>query len=90
MVADSDDVRLIEVHFRAGARNEPHTHTSDQVLVITEGTGIVAAGADEHEVHVGDVAFIPAGEVHWHGAKAGNDMTHLAINGGVSETEIVD
>ena len=30
------------VNFGTGARNYFHTHTSDQVLLITEGTGIVA------------------------------------------------
>ncbi|MBU6423401.1 MAG: cupin domain-containing protein [Chloroflexi bacterium] len=89
VVDGSDDLRLIEVHFRSGARNKPHTHTTDQILVVTEGTGIVAAGSDEREVRPGDVAFIPAGEVHWHGATAGSDMTHVAINGGISETETV-
>ena len=32
-------------------------------------------------VSAGDVAYIPAGERHWHGAKAGSDMTHLAVLG---------
>ncbi len=90
VVGGSTDLRLIEVRFASGARNQPHTHTTDQILVVTEGTGIVAAGSDEREVHPGDVAFIPAGEVHWHGAKEGHDMTHLAITGGTSKTVIVD
>src|SRR6266536_2503482 len=74
------DLRLIEVHFIDGARNRMHTHTTDQILVITEGAAIVATRSEEHELGPGDVAFIPAGEEHWHGAKAGGDMTHLAIN----------
>ncbi len=86
---EGTDLRLIEVHFVAGGRNKPHTHTTDQILVITEGTGIVAAGPDEREVRAGDVAFIPAGEVHWHGAKEGHDMTHFAMNGRTSKTTIV-
>ncbi|MDE3112987.1 MAG: cupin domain-containing protein [Chloroflexota bacterium] len=88
VVDGGKDLRLIEVHFKSGARNKPHTHTTDQILVVTEGTGIVGAGGDEREVRPGDVAFIPAGEVHWHGAKEGHDMTHLAINGGTSQTTI--
>lgn len=90
VVDGSNDLRLIEVHFKGGARNKPHTHTTDQILVVTEGTGIVAAGADEREVRPGDVAFIPAGEVHWHGAKPGHAMTHYAINGASSATTIVE
>jgi quercetin dioxygenase-like cupin family protein len=56
--------------------------------VITEGEGIVATATAEHEVGPGDVAFIPAGERHWHGAKPGSDMTHLAMNGASSKTTI--
>jgi quercetin dioxygenase-like cupin family protein len=88
LVGDGKDLRIIEVHFKGGARNRRHTHTTDQLLIVTDGTGIVAAGTEEHEVHPGDIAFIPSGEVHWHGAKPGHDMTHLAINGGTSETSI--
>ncbi|TAK36614.1 MAG: cupin domain-containing protein [Lysobacteraceae bacterium] len=84
------DLRLIEVHYKDGGRNRLHTHTTDQILVITEGEGIVATSAEEHRVGVGDVAYIPAGEQHWHGAQPGKDMTHLAINGGASKTTIVD
>ena len=84
------DLRLIEVHYRDGGRNRLHTHTTDQILVITEGEGIVATADHENEVSAGDVAYIPAGEKHWHGARPGRSMTHLAINGGTSKTTIVD
>lgn len=86
----SRDLRLIEVHFRDGARNKLHAHTTDQLLVITEGEGIVATRTERHDVRPGDVAFIPAGEEHWHGASPGHDMTHLAINGATSKTSITE
>ncbi len=84
------DLRVVEVHFKGGARNRLHTHTTDQVLLITEGEGIVATRTEEREVVPGDVAYVPAGEEHWHGARPGRDMTHLAINGGASETTITE
>ena len=37
---------------------------------------------------VGDVAFIPAGEPHWHGAKPGHDLTHWSMTG-QAQTRIV-
>ena len=86
----SRDLRLIEVHFRDGARNRMHVHTTDQILVITEGTAMVGTRSEDHELAAGDVAFIPAGEEHWHGAKQGHDMTHLAINGHGSETHVTE
>ena len=74
-------LRLTEVTFRAGARNKLHTHTTDQILIVTAGEGIVATEHEEQPVRAGDVAYIPAGERHWHGAKPGADMTHLAVLG---------
>ena len=85
----SRDLRLVEVTFKRGARNRLHTHTTDQILVITEGTGIVATREERYQVAAGDVAFIPAGEPHWHGAAPGADMTHWAITG-QSKTTIVE
>ena len=85
----SRDLRLIEVSFKRGARTKLHVHTTDQILVITEGLGIVATRDEQHEVAVGDVAHIPAGEAHWHGARPGADMTHWSMTG-QSKTTIVD
>ncbi len=87
---ESRDLRLIEVHFKDGARNRLHVHSTDQILVITEGSGIVATRHEEHAVEAGDVAFIPAGEPHWHGARPGRDLTHWAINGGSTKTSIAE
>jgi quercetin dioxygenase-like cupin family protein len=72
---------LIEHTFRDGARNRLHTHTTDQILIVTAGEGIVATEHEERTVRAGDVAYIPAGERHWHGAKPGMDMTHFAVLG---------
>jgi len=77
---DSQQVRVNVVTFQDGAVNKFHRHTFDQVLVITEGEGIVqAAGQPERRVTVGDVIFIPAGEEHWHGAALGQTMSHLTV-----------
>ena len=76
----SDHLSVAMVSFQTGGRNTLHAHTSDQVLIITEVTGIVATETDEQEVGVGDVIFIPAGEQHWHGAKPDTSMAHLAIS----------
>ncbi|HET8568147.1 MAG TPA: cupin domain-containing protein [Candidatus Limnocylindria bacterium] len=77
----SRDLRLLEVTFKNGARNKLHTHTTDQILVFTEGDGIVATEREERNVRAGHVAFIPAGEPHWHGAQPGRDATHWSITG---------
>ena len=67
------------VNFSRGSRNKFHAHTSDQILVITSGIGIVATEQEEREVSVGDVVHIPAGEKHWHGARKESYMSHVTI-----------
>lgn len=67
------------VRFIAGAKNRWHVHTRDQVLYFVEGRGIVATRTEEQHLEAGDVATIPAGIEHWHGAEPGSDMAHLSI-----------
>ena len=78
---ESRDLRLSEVHFKSGAVNKPHVHTTDQILVVTEGEGFVATDAERNDLSLGDIALIPANTKHWHGARPGNDMTHWSILG---------
>ena len=77
----SASFRMTEITFRDGARNKLHVHESDQLLLVTAGMGIVATEQEEHELASGDLALIPAGERHWHGARPGQDMTHWSILG---------
>lgn len=89
LIEDSSrDIGLMEVHFNDGARNKRHTHTTDSLMVITGGEGIVVTVGERREVTPGDVVFIPAGEEHWHGARPGKDMTHLVMYGATLKTEI--
>jgi quercetin dioxygenase-like cupin family protein len=76
---DAELLRVTAVTFRHGARNKLHRHTCDQVLVVTDGRGIVATEAEELHVGPGEVILIPAGEPHWHGAEPDADFTHLSI-----------
>ena len=74
------------VNFGVGARNYFHTHTSDQVLLITEGSGIVATESEEQAVSQGDVVHVPAGEKHWHGATKDTSMSHITVTSIDSKT----
>src|ERR1700710_2883492 len=58
------------VNFSQGCSTGWHTHHCDQVLIATSGSGRVPTADEQHEINVGDVAHIKAGERHWHGAKA--------------------
>ncbi|MFN8525659.1 MAG: cupin domain-containing protein [Chloroflexota bacterium] len=77
--AEMQSVNFGIVSFSAGSRNKFHSHTSDQILIVTEGTGVVATEKEEATVNAGDVILIPAGENHWHGAPGSTPMTHITI-----------
>ncbi|HEV8634827.1 MAG TPA: cupin domain-containing protein [Chloroflexota bacterium] len=77
---DSGQLRIGVVTFQDGAVNKFHRHTFDQVLVVTEGEGIVQVnGEPERRITAGDIIFVPAGEVHWHGAAPGRTMSHVTV-----------
>jgi len=68
-----------QVNFGRGVRNKFHSHSIEQVLIVTEGKGIVATDKEEVTVSPGDVIFIPAGEKHWHGAAKGATFSHIYV-----------
>lgn len=68
------------VNFEAGARSAWHTHPKGQLLVITEGSGLVQEwGKPVRKIQKGDVVWTPANVKHWHGASSETSMTHLAV-----------
>lgn len=83
---DSTNFNFSVVNFPAGVRNKMHRHTSDQILIVTSGTGVVAINGEERTVSAGDVILIPAGEEHWHGAPGETEMAHITIQAKGSET----
>lgn len=77
--SEAELLRLARIAFEPGARTRLHTHSFDQVLVIVEGSGILATEQQENGVEAGDVVLVPAGERHWHGATASTSMAHLSV-----------
>jgi quercetin dioxygenase-like cupin family protein len=77
--AESDSFIFSIVNFSAGSRNKFHQHTSDQILIVTEGTGVVANDTEQRTITAGDVVLIPAGENHWHGAPGNTSMSHITV-----------
>jgi quercetin dioxygenase-like cupin family protein len=82
----SNYFNLAVVNFSAGARNKMHTHSSDQVLFVTAGKGIIATEAHQEVIGVGDVVHIPAEEKHWHGATSDSSFSHIALTAKGSTT----
>ena len=83
----SDNFRCNVVNFSRGATTGWHVHDSDQILVVTGGSGIVANENEQREITVGDVVQIRAGERHWHGSKPDTTLSHITITaaGGTSK-----
>lgn len=75
----SKNFHLRKVNFARGVRNKFHTHTTEQILIVTEGKGIVATDKEEIMVTPGDVIFVPAGEKHWHGATKDSAFSHIYV-----------
>lgn len=68
-----------QVNFDRGIRNRFHTHSIEQILIVTEGKGIVATEQEEIIVVPGDIIFIPPDEKHWHGATKDSAFSHLYV-----------
>jgi quercetin dioxygenase-like cupin family protein len=82
----SRDLLITKVNFGPGVRNKFHTHSLEQVLIVTKGKGIVATEKERITVVPGDVIFIPPGEKHWHGAAQGSKFSHLYVMSPGSKT----
>jgi quercetin dioxygenase-like cupin family protein len=75
----SENFLIRQVNFSKGVRNKFHSHSSEQILIVTEGEGIVATDKEEITVRPGDIIYIPAGEKHWHGATKESTFSHIYV-----------
>jgi quercetin dioxygenase-like cupin family protein len=73
------ELQFMVVNFGPGIRNHWHLHSTEQILYVTEGKGIVATEKEQVVVGPGAVIFIPPGEKHWHGATKESSFTHISI-----------
>ena len=68
------------VTFTPGARTNWHSHKTRQILVATQGTGMVQVrGMPARVLRAGDVAEVPPDVVHWHGSIAGHLFAHISF-----------
>ncbi|MDO8530643.1 MAG: cupin domain-containing protein [Dehalococcoidia bacterium] len=79
LVPESTDFSIAIINFGKGIRNKFHTHSSDQVLLVTEGTGYVVTDQEKRKVNVGDIILVTAGEKHWHGAGPESAFSHITL-----------
>jgi len=76
------DFKVAIASFPRGVRSRVHVHEFDQVHLVLSGKGIIADEEREVLFTEGMLAFIPAGERHWHGATPDSEFSHLSIMGG--------
>jgi quercetin dioxygenase-like cupin family protein len=81
--------RVALVAFSPNSRTTWHRHSSDQVLLIVQGRGVVATDEGQSRVEAGDLVLIPAGERHWHGGTVDEGMRHISVLG-PGETEVLE
>jgi quercetin dioxygenase-like cupin family protein len=68
------------VRFTPGARTNWHSHANGQLLICTDGIGLVVSREGTAiRLRAGDTVWTPAGEEHWHGATTETMMCHYAI-----------
>lgn len=81
--SEPSPLNVASVHFAPGARTAWHSHDGGQVLLVTDGRGLIQTrGEDMVDVRPGQVISTPDGEEHWHGAAPDHLMTHLSITQG--------
>jgi quercetin dioxygenase-like cupin family protein len=84
VLRNETETRASVVRFWPGARTGWHTHAGDQLLLIIDGKGLIVSREAVIAARPGMVVRVPAGESHWHGARAETEMSHLAISTGAS------
>lgn len=71
---------ISNVTFEPGCRNNWHSHSGGQILIVVGGNGYYQVkGEPAHMLLSGDVVEIPANVIHWHGATPESWFSHLAI-----------
>ncbi len=90
-IAEMDSqLRVLHVHFEAGARTRPHFHKGAQILWFLEGVGEVASPDKVISCRPGEIVRIDPYVEHWHGAAGTGSTSHLAVTVGETVWEKED
>ncbi|MFC1910773.1 cupin domain-containing protein [Chloroflexota bacterium] len=85
MPEDTGGQGVVMTKFTMGGKLSFHTHSGEQILFFTKGKGMVATRDKEYIVTTGTTVYIPAGEIHSHGAAPGCNCTHFTVFRGDSK-----
>ena len=82
------NVPLANVTFERGCRNNWHSHTGGQLLIVVGGEGLYQdRGKPARHLKVGNIVEIAPNVEHWHGATANSWCAHLFTNGSPATNE---
>ncbi|MGV6946434.1 cupin domain-containing protein [Sphingobacterium kyonggiense] len=74
------NVPISNVTFEPGCRNNWHSHSGGQILIVVGGTGYYQErGKPARRLSEGDVVEIAPDVEHWHGASPDSWFSHLGI-----------
>jgi 4-carboxymuconolactone decarboxylase len=78
------------VTFQPGARSNWHTHPLGQLLLVTDGRGLIQEqGGRVRTIRRGDAVWTAPGVRHWHGAAPDSVMSHVAVSETVDGQRVV-
>jgi quercetin dioxygenase-like cupin family protein len=76
---DGEESELVAVFFETRARTRPHMHDSNQVLQVVAGRCLLVTETARRIMEAGQIAIVPRGTWHWHGATGDGPMCHISI-----------
>lgn len=80
-VLKDEGITVNNVFFEPGGHTFWHYHEMGQMLIFNEGAGyVVKRDGEVIAGRAGDIVYISAGEVHWHGAGPDSYLLHTAIS----------
>lgn len=66
----------------AGAATPPHSHDTEEVVIILKGSGRASVGGREVRYRCGDTLILPSGQVHQIFAETGSEFVSALPIGG--------
>lgn len=76
------NIPLSNVTFEPSCRNNWHSHTGGQLLIVVGGEGLYQErGKPARRLKAGDIVEIAPNVEHWHGATSDSWFSHLATTG---------
>lgn len=77
---EKNPMSVDNVTFEPGCRNNWHIHSSEQILLVTDGKGwYQEEGKEPQPLLPGDVVIVRPGVKHWHGAAHDSWFSHLSV-----------